>query len=49
LKTQRIACNSPLKDAAQDRAYDLWLDCFSQRDIAESIGKEFPAFRRLRV
>jgi hypothetical protein len=32
------------KAAAEDRAYDLWLDCLSQRDIAEIIGKEFPAF-----
>ena len=24
--------------------YDLWLDCYSQRDIAEIIGKEYPAF-----
>jgi len=33
------------KRAVQDRAYDLWLDCYSQRDIAEIIGKEYPAFR----
>ena len=32
------------KCAVQDRAYDLWLDCHSQRDIAEIIGKEYPAF-----
>jgi hypothetical protein len=32
------------KLAAQDRAYDLWLDCYSQRAIAETIGKEYPAF-----
>ena len=32
------------KRAVQDRAYDLWLDCYSQRDIAEIIGKEYPAF-----
>ena len=32
------------KRAVQDRAYDLWLDCYSQRDIAEIIGREYPAF-----
>jgi hypothetical protein len=32
------------KAAAEDRAYDLWLDCLSQREIAEIIGREFPAF-----
>jgi hypothetical protein len=32
------------KDAAQNRARDLWLDCYSQREIAEIIGGEFPAF-----
>jgi hypothetical protein len=35
------------KKAAQDRAYDLWLDCHSQRDIAEIIGKEYPAFKHV--
>jgi hypothetical protein len=32
------------KAGAQDRAYDLHLDCLSQREIATAIGKEFPAF-----
>ena len=32
------------KRAVQDRAYDLWLDCYSQRDIAEIVGREYPAF-----
>src|SRR6516162_1293745 len=32
------------KRAVHDRAYDLWLDCYSQRDIAEIVGREYPAF-----
>jgi hypothetical protein len=32
------------KAAAQDRAWDLWLDCHSQREIAEIVGREYPAF-----
>jgi len=32
------------RELAQARAYDLWLDCHSQREIAEIIGREFPAF-----
>src|SRR5208282_6575036 len=32
------------KETVQARAYDLWLDCYSQREIAEIIGSEFPAF-----
>jgi hypothetical protein len=33
------------KDRAKARAYDLWLDCLSLREIAEIVTKQFPSFR----
>jgi hypothetical protein len=35
---------TPARHRTGGRPYDLWLDCRSHRDIAEIIGKEFPAF-----
>jgi DNA modification methylase len=35
------------KDAVQNRAYDLWLDCHSQRAIAKAISDEYPAFAEI--
>ena len=35
---------SALRYLAIRDGYDLWLDCYSQRDIAEIVGREYPAF-----
>ena len=45
LRDEGLSAVRPKQAACrQSRAYDLWLDCHSQRAIAEIIGKEFTSF-----